>query len=174
MVLPDCLGPIIPTAGKKDNNSKSSGSRIRFTIYLRVNHLNTRDLKVSESTICKTDISLNIESSKSECLSPIKVVNNEVFYCGYFTSSSTSNYLAYYDVTIVSADQSKHVTNIQKITAMLDKDITLLERTFPGKQKYIFVNDTNDSYINDTMAVVSIAQNSLYYDDTNLALISPK
>jgi hypothetical protein len=58
---------------------------------------------------------------------------------------------------------------------MLDKDPTILERTFPGKQKYIFINDTDDSYVNDTIAVIAISQNSLYFNyDTNLALISPK
>jgi hypothetical protein len=93
----------------------------------------------------------------------------------YAATSSKSNYLANYDVTIVSADQSKHVANIQKITAMLDRDPTILERTYPGKQKYIFVNDTDDSYVNDTLAVIAISQNSLYFNnDTNLALISPK
>jgi hypothetical protein len=88
-------------------------------------------------------------------------------------TSTTSSYLAYYEVTVISSDSSEHSANIQKIISILNSDPTILEKNFPGKQKYIFIGNTNDAYVTDQVAVIAISKDRLYATNTSpMALIS--
>ena len=81
-----------------------------------------------------------------------------------------TNHLAYYNVTIMSADSNSHNANIRRIIALLDAEPGILDTTYGNRRKYIYIGKTNDIYANDENVVIGVTQNSLYTNNSITAI----
>jgi len=113
-----------------------------LSIYTTINYLQTMDATNS----CTT----KQECVKQNASSP------------FISEGGTLDYLAYYDVTVISKDENARAENIQRVLSLLSENPLILNKTFGAKTKYLYIGDTSDIYTNEEMAVVAINKQQLF------------
>ena len=134
-----------------------------------VNILNVLQLILAISSLMATMRYLETLSGTNTCTTEEECPANSG---NGFISQGQVDYLAYYDLKVISNDTVSQKQNIQKILALLNQDPTFLESNYGTRKKYIYVGDTNDVYINDDSVIIAISQKQLFSGTSISALIN--
>jgi hypothetical protein len=88
------------------------------------------------------------------------------------TPGGETDYLYYYDLNVISSESQYHQQNIQRVLSLLGDNPDFLNNTFGDKQKYIYIGNTTDTYVNEYVAIIAINKNDLYSNNDIGALIN--
>jgi hypothetical protein len=87
-------------------------------------------------------------------------------------SQMNNDYLAYYNVNVVTSNSADRQADISKVLQLLDRDPDALKSDYTNnKSIYVYVADTDDIYVNNDMVILAISHNTLATPNTSLKRI---